>query len=93
MARFLFPMLAGASLLLGGCVARAAIDVVSVPVKVVGKTVDLATTSQAEADRNYGKKARKAQAREDRERRARAKACRKDPTLCDSRDADPREPR
>lgn len=93
MTRFLLPVLAGASLVLSGCVAKAALDVVSVPVKVAGKTVDLATTSQAEADRNYGKKARKAQAREERERRAREKACRKDPTLCDSRDADPRDRR
>lgn len=56
--------------LLGGCivgtVARTAVDVVSIPVKVVGKGFDAATTSQSEADEKRGRALR----RED-ERRAR----------------------
>ena len=35
--------------------------VVTAPVKVVGKTVDVMTTSQDEADRNRGRKAREAE--------------------------------
>lgn len=48
--------------LLSGCIARTALDVVTLPVKAastavgaVGKGVDLATTSQAEADQKRGR--------------------------------------
>ena len=44
---------------LSGCVASAAKTVVTAPFKVVGKAVDLATTSQSEADENRGRKMRK----------------------------------
>ncbi len=54
--------------LLGGCV-RTVGTVVTAPFKVVGQTADWATTSQDEADRNYGRKMRKQEAREARERR------------------------
>ena len=37
-------------LLLSGCLARTALDVVTLPVRVVGAGVDAVTTSQAEAD-------------------------------------------
>ena len=50
-----------------GSVAKTAVDVVSIPVKVVGAGVDAATTSQSEADEKRGRQLRK----ED-ERRARA---------------------
>ena len=46
-------------LALGGCLARTAVDVVAAPVKVVGKGVDLATTSQSEADQKRGRELRK----------------------------------
>jgi hypothetical protein len=46
---------AALALPLGGCVARTALDVVTLPVKVASKTVDLATTSQAEADEKRGR--------------------------------------
>lgn len=49
---------------LGGCVvtaARTAVDIVTLPVKVVAKGVDLATTSQSEADQNRGRALRKAE--------------------------------
>lgn len=55
--------------LAGGCVARTAWDVATLPVKVAGKTWDVATTSQDEADRNYGRKMRKEEERRGREAR------------------------
>ena len=63
-----------APLLAGGCVSTA-VGVVKAPFQVAGKAVDLATTSQAEADRNYGRRMRKAEAREGHERRDWAKRC------------------
>jgi hypothetical protein len=55
--------------LLGGCLARAAIDAATLPVKAVGKTVDVLTTSQDEADRNRGRAIRKEEEEIARERR------------------------
>jgi hypothetical protein len=55
-------------LALSGCLSTVG-TVVTAPVKVAAKAVDWTTTSQSEADRNRGKKIRKA------EERAR-KACR-----------------
>lgn len=43
------------ALLLSGCIAQAALDVVTLPVKVASKGVDLATTSQSEADQKRGR--------------------------------------
>lgn len=65
----------------GGCV-RTAASVVTAPFKAAGKVVDWSTTSQEEADRNYGRKMRKADAREGKERREWQKRCRKDPGTC-----------
>ncbi len=62
-------------LMTGGCVNTAA-SVVKAPFKVAGKAVDWTTTSQSEADRNYGRKMRKKEEREGRERREWAKKCR-----------------
>jgi cell division septation protein DedD len=48
---------------LAGCVgtiASTAVDVVTLPVKVVSRGVDAATTSQSEADANRGRELRKA---------------------------------
>ena len=45
--------------LLGGCVAKAVVGVVTLPVKVASKTIDLATTSQSEADQKRGRQMRK----------------------------------
>ena len=60
--------------LLGGCVvgtiAKTAVDVVSIPVKVASAGVDAATTSQSEADEKRGRELRKAdekRARDERE--------------------------
>lgn len=63
---------------LTGCLSTAA-AVVKAPFQVAGKAVDLATTSQDESDRNYGRKMRKAEAREGKERREFEKQCRRDP--------------
>lgn len=73
-------------LALGGCIAKTAVDIVTLPVRAVGQAADWATTSQDEADRNYGRKMRKAEAREGKERRAWEKRCRKDPQGCDEYD-------
>ena len=80
MRKFL-PFVAFLPLLTGGCLSTVG-SVVTAPVKVVSKAVDWTTTSQSEADRNYGKKMRKAEEREGRERRAHDKACKKDPANC-----------
>jgi hypothetical protein len=57
--------------LLGGCIARTAVDIVTLPVKVVSAGVDAATTSQAEADQKRGRELRKQEEREGREARLR----------------------
>jgi hypothetical protein len=48
---------------LTGCIARAAVDVVTAPVKVAGKAVDLATTSQSEGDETRGRELREREER------------------------------
>lgn len=47
------------SLLLQACLAKAALDVAIAPVRIAGKAVDLATTSQSEADEKRGRALRK----------------------------------
>ena len=62
--------------LLAGCVvgtvAKTAVDVATLPVKVVSAGVDAATTSQSEADEKRGRELRKAD--EERARREREAA-------------------
>jgi len=69
-----------AALMLPGCVAKTALDVVTLPVRAGAQAVDWTTTSQEEADRNYGRKMRKQEAREGRDAKREAKerrrACR-----------------
>lgn len=66
--------------LLSGCivadVAETAVDVASIPVKVVSAGVDAATTSQSEADEKRGRELRKAEERAGREARERDRRCR-----------------
>jgi len=69
------------ALLAAGCI-RTVASVATAPFKVAGQTVDWATTSQDEADRNYGRKMREKEAREGRERRDYEKKCRKNPEEC-----------
>ena len=47
------------SLGLGGCIARTAVDIVTLPVKVASSGVDAMTTSQSEADEKRGRAIRK----------------------------------
>lgn len=75
-------LIAALPLLSGGCVAKTAWDVATLPVKAGGKVVDWTTTSQDESDRNYGRKMRKQEAREGKERREHDKQCRKHPESC-----------
>ena len=71
MRKFLLPAMLLLPLLAGGCV-RTVASVVTAPVKIVSQGADWATTSQDEADRNAGRKQRKAdekRAKEDRKAR------------------------
>lgn len=62
-------------LLLSGCIAQTAIDLVTLPVKVASAGVDAVTTSQAEADQRRGR-----EIREQEERLGRlARRCRRNP--------------
>lgn len=45
-------------LALSGCIAKTAVDVVTLPVKAASKTVDVLTTSQSEADEKLGRQVR-----------------------------------
>lgn len=60
------PLLLGLvamSLMLSGCLARTAANIVTAPVRVGSKAVDLATTSQSEADENRGREIRRREER------------------------------
>ena len=73
--RILF--LAPLPLLLGGCVvgtiASTAVDIATLPVKVVSAGVDAATTSQSEADEKRGRALRKADEQRAKDERKRCK--------------------
>ncbi|MEA1085662.1 hypothetical protein SFC76_15460 [Sphingomonas sp. CD22] len=76
--RIAFLVLLPLTLATGGCVSTAA-SIVKAPFQVAGKAVDWTTTSQSEADRNYGRKMRKQEAKEGRERKKAAEQCRRHP--------------
>ena len=71
-------LLLATPILLGGCIARTAVDIVTLPVKVVSAGVDAATTSQAEADQRRGRELRQAEEREGREARRREREARRE---------------
>lgn len=74
------PIAVTLSFLLSGCVATAAktaVDVVTLPVKVVSAGVDAATTSQSEADEKRGREPRKAEEERGRQLRLLEERCRK----------------
>ncbi len=73
-ALLLIPLLS-----LAGCytVAKTAVDVVTLPVKVVGAGIDAATTSQSEADEKRGRELRKAEEAAGKRMREWEKACKK----------------
>ena len=62
MHRAALIFLASSSCILAGCLSTVA-DVVTAPVKVAGKAVDLATTSQSEADEKRGREIRRREER------------------------------
>ena len=85
-------VLATLSLPLGGCVAKTAWDAATLPVRAAavpvragGKVIDWTTTSQAEADRNYGRRMRREEEREGRERRDWVKRCNRTPDTAECR--------
>ena len=60
-----------------GTVAKTAVDVVTLPVKVASAGVDAATTSQSEADEKRGREMRKQDEERGKQARAMAERCRK----------------
>jgi len=64
-------------MLTGGCITKTAFDVVTLPVRATGQVIDWTTTSQEEADRNYGRKMRKQEAAEGREMKRRDREARR----------------
>lgn len=60
-----------------GSVASTAVDLATLPVKVVSAGVDAATTSQSEADQKRGRAVREEEERLGRERRRLEERCRK----------------
>lgn len=60
-----------------GTVAETAVDVATLPVKVVSAGVDAATTSQSEADEKRGRELRKAEEERGRQQRLLEERCRK----------------
>ena len=83
--------ISGACLALQGCLAKAAWDVATLPVKAAGAVVDGVTTSQSEADEKRGRELRKMEERLgklDREYYKADEKCRRgDETKCRERDA------
>ena len=74
------PVIAAAFLLSGcvvGTVAKTAVDVATIPVKVVSSGVDAATTSQSEADEKRGREMRRQDEERGRQARAMTERCRK----------------
>lgn len=82
------PMLAALSL--SGCGVGTLVDVATAPVRVAGKAVDMATTSQSEADEKRGRKLRKLEeqyGKLERSYRKEDKHCAQgDAKACDKRD-------
>ena len=68
-------------ILLSGCVvetvAKTAVDVVSIPVKIVSAGVDAATTSQSERDEKRGREIRKQEEAAGKQARLAEERCRK----------------
>jgi uncharacterized lipoprotein YajG len=84
MRALLLPL---AALLLSGCLARTAVELATLPVRVASAGVDAVTTSQAEADQRRGRQireeeerlGREARRRERKERRAAERATEESP--------------
>ncbi|MBX7501236.1 hypothetical protein K3181_07265 [Qipengyuania sp. YG27] len=63
MRRLALLILLPSAVMLPGCLAKTVVDVATAPVKVVSKGVDLATTSQSEADEKRGREIRRREER------------------------------
>ena len=75
-----FPILTVAFVLSGcvvGTIAETAVDVATIPVKVVSSGVDAATTSQSAADDKRGRELRRQDEERGKQARAMAERCRK----------------
>ncbi|GMM91825.1 hypothetical protein [Qipengyuania sp. MTN3-11] len=76
-----------AALTLSGCLAKTVVDVATLPVRAVGKGVDLVTTSQSEADEARGREIRRREerlAKRERQYREENEDCRDgDRSACD----------
>ena len=64
-----------------GTVAKTAVDVATIPVKVVSAGVDAATTSQSEADEKRGRELRKQDEERGKQARLAQERCRKGKAL------------
>ena len=64
-----------------GTIASTAVDVATLPVKVVSAGVDAATTSQAEADQKRGREIRKQQEEQGKQLRLAQERCREGKAL------------
>jgi hypothetical protein len=64
-----------------GTVAKTAVDVVTLPVKVASAGVDAVTTSQAEADQKRGREIRRQEEERGRQARLAEKRCRRGKAL------------
>jgi hypothetical protein len=84
----LMPVLASCT-----TIASTAVDVVTLPVKVVSKGVDAATTSQSEADEKRGRELRKAEEAAGKRDRLWAEQCRKARTRGEPCPPRPEEPK
>ena len=56
---FRFALLLAAIPSLSGCLAKTMVNIATAPVRMVDKTVDLATTSQSESDEKRGRELRR----------------------------------
>jgi hypothetical protein len=75
------------ALALPGCLAKTALDVVSIPVKVASAGVDAAITTQAEADQKRGRRIRRQeQCVGSEERQARRQQREPDYAKCEKKD-------
>jgi predicted Holliday junction resolvase-like endonuclease len=78
MVQLMRILLLASFLLLTGCIARTAYDIVTLPVKVISAGVDAATTSQSEADERRGRELREEEERAGRDARSRERETRRE---------------
>lgn len=82
-------LLLATPLLLEGCIARTAVDIVTLPVRAASAGVDAVTTSQSEADERRGREIREAEEREGREARRREREQRRERERADEAGDEP----